>query len=83
MSQRKNLFSHRCHFSPKLDVLRFTAKKTGLRSLQDEGVLLVAKGVTSLEELQRVLKPPASAATAKTGATPGQTAEEEKQPWET
>jgi len=32
------------------------ARKAGNLSLQEEGVLLVARGVTSLDELQRVLK---------------------------
>jgi len=41
---------------PKLDVLRKQARKAGSRSLQDEGLLLVARGVTSLPELMRVLK---------------------------
>lgn len=41
---------------PKLDVVRQTARKSGMRPFQDEGVLLVARGVTSLAELQRVLK---------------------------
>ncbi len=68
--------------SPRLDVLRMAAKKTGLRSLQDEGVQLVAQGVTSLEELQRVLKPPATAAAAKTGSSSAKAAADEKQPWE-
>jgi type II secretory ATPase GspE/PulE/Tfp pilus assembly ATPase PilB-like protein len=42
---------------PKLEVLRSIAKKSGHRNLQEEGILLVAQGVTSLNELQRVLKP--------------------------
>lgn len=42
--------------SPKLDLLRAAARRDGMSSLQEEGVLLVAKGVTSLPELQRVLK---------------------------
>jgi len=42
--------------SPKLDVLRQAARKDGMKSLQEEGVLLVARGVTSLPELMRVLK---------------------------
>jgi type II secretory ATPase GspE/PulE/Tfp pilus assembly ATPase PilB-like protein len=42
--------------SPKLDALRQAARKDGMKSLQEEGVLLVAKGVTSLPELMRVLK---------------------------
>lgn len=41
---------------PKLDLLRKAAKAAGMRSFQEEGVLLIAKGVTSLAELQRVLK---------------------------
>ena len=41
---------------PKLEVLRSVARATGNRSLQDEGILLVAKGVTSLNELQRIMK---------------------------
>jgi type II secretory ATPase GspE/PulE/Tfp pilus assembly ATPase PilB-like protein len=41
---------------PKLDLIRKAAKAAGMRSFQEEGVLLVAKGVTSLAELQRVLK---------------------------
>jgi len=42
--------------TPKLDVLRQAARKAGMRSLQEEGILLVAKGATSLPELLRVLK---------------------------
>ena len=41
---------------PKLETLRQAARKDGMKSLQEEGVLLVAKGVTSLPELMRVLK---------------------------
>ena len=41
---------------PKLEVLRQIAKKSGYRGLQEEGVVLVAQGITSLTELQRVLK---------------------------
>ena len=41
---------------PKLELLKKAAKATGMRSFQEEGVLLIAKGVTSLAELQRVLK---------------------------
>ena len=42
--------------NPKLDLLRQVARKDSMKSLQEEGVLLVAKGVTSLPELMRVLK---------------------------
>jgi type II secretory ATPase GspE/PulE/Tfp pilus assembly ATPase PilB-like protein len=41
---------------PKLEVLRNIARTNGHRSLQEEGILLVAQGLTSLTELQRVLK---------------------------
>lgn len=41
---------------PKLDLLRDASKKAGNRNLQEEGVLLVAKGITSVPELVRVLK---------------------------
>jgi type II secretory ATPase GspE/PulE/Tfp pilus assembly ATPase PilB-like protein len=41
---------------PKLEVLRNVARKTGNRNLQQEGVLLVAQGITSLAEVSRVLK---------------------------
>ena len=40
----------------KIDVVRQTARKAGMKSLQEEGILLVARGVTSLPELMRVLK---------------------------
>ena len=42
--------------NPKLDLLRQAARKDGMKSLQEEGILMVAKGVTSLPELMRVLK---------------------------
>ena len=41
---------------PKLDTLKQLARAAGNRSLQEEGILLVALGTTSLTELQRVLK---------------------------
>lgn len=41
---------------PSLDLLKKAARADGQRSLQEEGILLVAKGVTSLPELMRVLK---------------------------
>jgi type II secretory ATPase GspE/PulE/Tfp pilus assembly ATPase PilB-like protein len=41
---------------PQLEILRKVARASGMRTLQEEGVLLVAQGVTSLPELQRVLK---------------------------
>ncbi len=42
--------------NPKLDAIMQIAQQTGHISLRDEGVVLAAKGVTSIEELQRVLK---------------------------
>jgi type II secretory ATPase GspE/PulE/Tfp pilus assembly ATPase PilB-like protein len=41
---------------PKVEVIRKVARATGNPTLQEEGLILVAQGVTSLEELQRVLK---------------------------
>jgi type II secretory ATPase GspE/PulE/Tfp pilus assembly ATPase PilB-like protein len=41
---------------PRLDVLQNACRQAGMRTLQDEGLLLVARGVTSLPELVRVLK---------------------------
>jgi type II secretory ATPase GspE/PulE/Tfp pilus assembly ATPase PilB-like protein len=40
---------------PKLDVLRKVSRAAGNRSLQEEGILVVARGETSLAELKRVL----------------------------
>ena len=42
--------------TPKLDPVRQAARKAGMKSLQEEGILLLARGVTSLPELMRVLK---------------------------
>jgi general secretion pathway protein E len=41
---------------PSLELIKKAARADSQRSLQEEGILLVAKGVTSLPELQRVLK---------------------------
>lgn len=41
---------------PNVDLLRKAARAAGMRTFQEEGLLLVAKGVTSLAELQRILK---------------------------
>jgi type II secretory ATPase GspE/PulE/Tfp pilus assembly ATPase PilB-like protein len=41
---------------PQLELARKAARAAGMRPFQEEGLLLVAKGVTSLAELQRVLK---------------------------
>ena len=42
--------------TPQLNALRQAARKAGMRVLQEEGVLLVVTGVTSLPELMRALK---------------------------
>jgi len=42
--------------TPRLDLLVAAARQAGLRPLQLDGIRLVAEGVTSLEELQRVMK---------------------------
>ncbi|WP_146568233.1 ATPase, T2SS/T4P/T4SS family [Posidoniimonas corsicana] len=41
---------------PKVELVRKASRAAGMRTLQEEGVLLIAKGSTSLQELQRVLK---------------------------
>jgi len=41
---------------PKIDLLRKAGRMAGMRTFQEEAILLVAKGVTSLQEAQRVLK---------------------------
>ncbi len=41
---------------PKLEILRKVAQKAGHRTLQEEGIVLVAQGITSVAELTRVLK---------------------------
>jgi type II secretory ATPase GspE/PulE/Tfp pilus assembly ATPase PilB-like protein len=41
---------------PEMELLKKAARLAGMRPFQEEGLLLVAKGVTSLAELQRVLK---------------------------
>ena len=41
---------------PKLEPLRQASRQAGNRSLREEGTLLVARGITSLPELMRVLK---------------------------
>ena len=41
---------------PQVPVVKQFARQAGLRSFQEEGLLLVAKGVTSVAELQRILK---------------------------
>ncbi len=42
--------------NPQLAAIRQAARRAGMRTLQEEGIVLVAKGITSLQELMRVLK---------------------------
>ena len=42
--------------SPKVELIRQAAAKAGATTLQEEGLALVEKGLTSLEELAKVLK---------------------------
>jgi type II secretory ATPase GspE/PulE/Tfp pilus assembly ATPase PilB-like protein len=41
---------------PKLETLRNVARQSGHRTLQEEGIAAVVRGITSLPELMRVLK---------------------------
>lgn len=41
---------------PNLEAIRRAARMSGHRTMQEEGIVLVARGTTSLQELQRVLK---------------------------
>lgn len=41
---------------PNADAIRRAARAAGHRTLQEEGILLLAQGITSLPELQRVMK---------------------------
>ena len=42
--------------SPKMDLVRAAARRGGMKTFQEEGLVLVVKGVTSMTELQRALK---------------------------
>ncbi len=41
---------------PKVEAIRAAARRAGMRSLQEEGIVMVVKGTTSLQELMRVMK---------------------------
>ncbi len=43
--------------NPSVDAIVQVARKAGHRTLQDEGVLAVATGMTSLQEMQRIMAP--------------------------
>lgn len=42
--------------NPKPDAVRIASRKAGMRTLQEEGIVLVGRGITSLPELMRVMK---------------------------
>ena len=42
--------------APNLETIKKLSRAAGNRTLQEEGVLLIAQGITSIAELQRVLK---------------------------
>ncbi len=42
--------------NPKIDAVRAAARRAGMKTFQEEGLVLLVKGTTSLTELQRVLK---------------------------
>ena len=43
-------------YKPNIDDLKKVARQTGMHTELDHGKLLVARGITSVEELQRSLK---------------------------
>jgi type II secretory ATPase GspE/PulE/Tfp pilus assembly ATPase PilB-like protein len=58
---------------PKVETIRSAARKQGMKTFEDEGLMLVVKGITSVAELSRVLKEgaqPAAPATSPAGAPP-------------
>ncbi|MFP6657831.1 MAG: ATPase, T2SS/T4P/T4SS family [Pirellulales bacterium] len=42
--------------NPQVDAIRKAAREAKMSSIREQGVLLVARGVTSVEEVQRILK---------------------------
>lgn len=42
--------------NPKPDAVRLASRKAGMRTLQEEGIVMVGRGITSLPELMRVMK---------------------------
>lgn len=42
--------------NPKPEAVRLASRKAGMRTLQEEGIVLVGRGITSLPELMRVMK---------------------------
>lgn len=46
---------------PTVEAVRAAAKKAGMKTFEDEGLVLVVKGITSVQELARVLKEGAAA----------------------
>ena len=56
---------------PKVDTIRAAARKAGMKTMEEEGLLQVVKGLTSVQELARVLKEGAAPA-APAAARPQQ-----------
>ncbi len=42
--------------TPKPELIKAAARKAGMRTIQEEGILLAARGITSIQEVQRILK---------------------------
>ncbi|GIW91232.1 MAG: hypothetical protein KatS3mg109_1664 [Pirellulaceae bacterium] len=57
--------------SNNIEVWRQAARKLGFRTLREEGILLVAQGITSVTELQRVLQPSRTQSTSSGSARRG------------
>jgi len=58
---------------PKVETIRAAARKAGMKTMEEEGLLQVVKGLTSVQELARVLKEgaaPAAPAAAKAPPPP-------------
>ncbi|MCE9603668.1 MAG: Flp pilus assembly complex ATPase component TadA [Planctomycetia bacterium] len=55
---------------PKVESVRNAARKGGMKTFEDEGLLLVVKGLTSVAELSRVLKDGTATPAAAPAAAP-------------
>jgi type II secretory ATPase GspE/PulE/Tfp pilus assembly ATPase PilB-like protein len=55
---------------PKVESIRAAARKAGMKSFEDEGLMLVVKGITSVAELSRVLREGAAAPSGAADASP-------------
>lgn len=55
---------------PKVESIRAAARKGGMKTFEDEGLMLVVKGITSVAELSRVLKEGAAPSAGAPEAAP-------------